>query len=631
LLKNAIFTEIYSSFPIASNKDVRRSEATMHQRGTFSGIIKALGLVFGDIGTSPIYTLTVIFVFIEPTSANILGILSMIIWTLIILVFVEYVFLAMSLDLHGEGGTLILKKILDDLIPQGKRKIILGVVAFAGVSLLIGDGIITPSISILSAVEGIALIPGWESTSQWVLIGIAIIITLLLFVFQPKGTDRVAKTFGPIMVVWFITLTVSGILAIQQKPEVIKAINPFYAVQFFKNHGFLGFAILSQVILCATGSEALYADMGHLGRKPIVRAWNFVFIALVINYLGQGAFLLANPQEKNLLFAMVKSESAFLYIPFVMLTVFATVIASQALISGVFSIVYQGINTGAFPRMKVKFTSHLLKSQIYISAVNIALFFAVVLMLIIFKKSESLAVAYGLAVTGTMCITGSVISLIFYKRKQYVRLLLGVMVTAVDFAFFCANMRKLEEGGYWSLILASIPFILIMLWTKGQRKIYQNLRALDFDTFIPGYTQIYNKNKNIPGIALFFVGNPRMISPYIIHSIVRHGIIYERNILFTVKRSDYPYGIETAHNENLGIGLESFEITAGYREDIDVEKILKVVAIDPKAIFYGIEEITTSNFTWKVFSVIKKLTPSFVKYYKIPGSKLIGVVFRVEL
>jgi KUP system potassium uptake protein len=565
------------------------------------------------------------------TTETILGILSLIVWTIIILVFVEYIFLAMSLDLHGEGGTLILKRILDGLLPSGNRKAVFGVLALAGVALLIGDGVITPSISILSAVEGVVFIPGFEHISQWTLIGGAMVIAFALFAIQPLGTDRVAGGFGPVMVIWFFALSLSGVVSISENPVVLKALNPVYAVSFFYHHGFAGFLILSQVILCATGSEALYADMGHLGKKPIIKAWNVVFVALVLNYLGQGAFLLSHPEAKNLLFAMVNGHFPGLYIPFLILTIMATVIASQALISGVFSIVYQGINSGVFPRMRVSFTSKDLKSQIYIGAVNFGLMAAVILMLAIFKRSDKLAVAYGLAVTGTMCITGVIMTLIFKRRNAYFRMIVAVIVTAVDFAFFIATLSKLEEGGYWSLIIASIPFIMMILWTRGQKKIYTSMKSLPAETFLPGYTQIYEKGHNIPGIALFFIGNPKMISPYIIHSIVRHGIIYQRNILFTVNRTDFPYGIEMKHNENYGKGLELFEVIAGYREDLDIGKILQAYGIDPKAIFYGIEDITTRNAVWRAFAVLKKLAPTFVKYYRIPGTKLIGVVYRVEI
>jgi KUP system potassium uptake protein len=328
---------------------------------------------------------------------------------------------------------------------------------------------------------------------------------------------------------------------------------------------------------------------------------------------------------------MVNVQSSILYVPFLFLTIFATVIASQALISGVFSIVYQGINTGAFPRMKVKFTSHAMKSQIYIGAVNFGLMIAVLFMLVYFKRSDKLASAYGVAVAGTMCITGILMAIMFYIRKKFVRAFLSIIITMIDVAFFSATLSKIEDGGYWSLVIAAFPFAAIMLWTKGQNKVYRNLRGLDIETFRPGYTQVYQKKNNIPGVALYFVGSPDYISPYIIHGIVRHGIIYERNILFSVKRTDYPHGIEFVRNDNFGEGLESFVVLAGYLEDIDIDKILKMSDINPKTIFYGIEDITTRNIAWKFFSVMKKLTPSFVKYYKIPGTKLIGVIYRVEI
>lgn len=593
--------------------------------------IKSLGLVFGDIGTSPIYTLTVIFIILKATPENIIGVISLIIWSLIILVFVEYIFLAMSLDVHGEGGTLILKRIIDDVIRSKKTKAIFAIVAFTGVSLLLGDGVITPSISILSAVEGINLIPGIHEISQSVIIIIAIAITIGLFIFQPLGTDRVASAFGPIMVIWFFALAISGVWSISYQPEILKAINPYYAFQFLYHNGIAGFFILSQVILCATGAEALYADMGHLGKKPIIRTWRFVFLAVTLNYMGQGALLLKHPESKNLLFEMIRSQSNLLYIPFLFLTILATIIASQALISGVFSVVYQGISSGVFPRMKVDFTSNKLKSQIYLGAVNFTLMIAVIFMLILFKRSDNLAVAYGLAVTGTMLTTGIMMICIFFVRKNRIKWMFAVLVTLVDAAFFTANIIKLPHGGYWSLILASFPFMLIMIWVFGQKRIYEKLRAVDLDIFLPSFQQIYKLNRNIAGTALFFVGSPKRIPPYVIHGILRSSIIYERNVLLSIFRSDYPYGIEIIHDEALEKGLESFIIKAGYKENVDIEKILKAVEIDPKVIFYGVEDIYTKNPVWRVFSLIKRISPSFVKFYHIPGAKLHGILSRIEI
>lgn len=329
----------------------------------WGGIVKSMGLVFGDIGTSPIYTLTVIFALTKPTEANVFGILSLVVWTLIILVTVEYSWLAMSLGRKGEGGTIVLKEILVRLMKPGRKIAFVGALSILGVSLLLGDGVITPAISILSAVEGMVLIPGLENLQQGTLILIAAGIAVVLFVFQFKGTDKVAKAFGPLMVLWFAALTVSGLVSIVSLPGIIKAISPHYAVRFFMDNGLPAFFVLSEVILCATGGEALYADMGHLGRHPIKRAWYPVFVALVVNYLGQGAYVLSHGTGKNLLFGMVQWEAPILYIPFLVLTVVATIIASQALISGVFSIVYQGITTRIMPLMKVDYTSSHMKSQ----------------------------------------------------------------------------------------------------------------------------------------------------------------------------------------------------------------------------------------------------------------------------
>ena len=415
----------------------------------WGGIVKSMGLVFGDIGTSPIYTLTVIISLTKPDQESIYGIISLIVWTLITLVSIEYAWLAMSLGRKGEGGTIVLKEILVKLLKPGRQLAFVGFLSYIGVCLLLGDGVITPAISILSAVEGLELIPGMAYTPQWLLIAIAAAIAVVLFVFQFKGTDKVAKAFGPLMVIWFIALTLSGIFSIADHPEILKSVSPWYAVRFMAENGLPGFFILSEVILCATGGEALYADMGHLGRKPIIRAWYFVFVALVINYLGQGAFIITHPKATNILFGMVQNEASILYIPFLILTIMATVIASQALISGVFSIVYQGITTRIMPLMKVDYTSSNLKSQIYIGSVNWFLMLLVIFIMLLFRKSEHLASAYGLAVTGTMTITGVMMVMIFARTTKKWKVPIAVMVTLLDFAFLITNLNKLPHGGYW--------------------------------------------------------------------------------------------------------------------------------------------------------------------------------------
>ncbi len=603
----------------------------LYSKEDWKEIVKAMGLVFGDIGTSPIYTLSVIILFIVPTEDNIIGVLSLIIWTLIILVFLEYSWLAMRLEDHGEGGTIILKKILEKSMKKGRRASFMTILAYAGVSLLMGDGVITPAISILSAVEGLAVIPAFDSIHQWHILVISITITIGLFFFQPRGTDRVSSIFGPVMGIWFIVLAVSGALSVFHYPAVFRAINPLYFIRFFANNGIAGFLILSEVILCATGAEALYADMGHLGKKPIVRAWHFVFIALVLTYLGQGAFILKHGLPKNVLFSMMNSQSSFLYIPFLVLAICATVIASQALISGVFSIVYQGITTRIFPRVKVDFTSTKLKSQIYIGGVNWLLMIAVIFILLIFQKSEKLAAAYGLAVTGTMCITAVMMITIYSIRRDYPSAVAALLIFFINMAFLLANFTKFSHGGYWSIILASIPFGIIIIWRKGHKRMYSKLMPTDLETFLVSYNQVYAKGRNIPGTCLFFVGGYNVISPYVTHCMISANIIYEKNIFITVVITDEPVGISTKYIDDIAPGLHAFQIYAGYKEEIDITAEIEKAGIKPKVIFYGAEEIMTHNVAWKIFSAIKQMTPHFVRFYKLPVSKLHGIITRIEM
>ncbi|KAA0891879.1 KUP/HAK/KT family potassium transporter [Oryzomonas rubra] len=589
-----------------------------------------MGLVFGDIGTSPIYTLTVIIAFTKPTQENVFGIISLIVWTLMILVNIEYALLAMSLSRKGEGGTIVLREILVRMIKPGRQMVFVTFLSYLGVALLLGDGVITPAISILSAVEGALLIPALSGLSQGAIIFAAAVIAIILFIFQFKGTDKVAKAFGPIMLVWFASLTLSGTLSLTSFPGIIAAISPHYAIAFLAKNGLAGFFVLSEVILCATGGEALYADMGHLGRKPVKRAWYLVFVALVINYLGQGAFIITHPDAKNILFGMVQSQSALLYVPFLVLTIMATVIASQALISGVFSIVYQGITTRILPLLKVDYTSHYLKSQIYIGAVNWLLLALVIMIMLIFKKSDNLAAAYGLAVTGTMTITGIMMVMIFSRTKKKWKVPVALFVTLIDAAFLTSNLHKLPAGGYWSLILASIPLGAILIWTKGQRALYRALKPLDLETYLMSYEQIYHKG-HIAGTGLFFVKEYNTIPPYLVHCTIRSNIIYERNVLISIIRTDEPYGLKSNLTTGLGTGLDAFEVIAGYMEMFDIEQLLKDKGILEKVIFYGIEDIATANPVWKIFSAIKKLTPNFVQFNKLPAAKLQGVITRVEM
>jgi KUP system potassium uptake protein len=603
----------------------------LNRNKSMAEIVKSMGLVFGDIGTSPIYTLTIIFLITPPTPENIIGVLSLIVWTLILLVMIQYAWLAMSLGQRGEGGTIVLREILTPMLKSTRQIAFVTFISYIGISLLIGDGVITPAISILSAVEGMLLIPGFQSIPQNILIIIAGFIAITIFAVQKKGTDKVSTAFGPLMIIWFLSLSVSGIAAIMHDPSVFKAINPYYGINFLGHHGISGFFVLSEVTLCATGGEALYADMGHLGREPIVRAWYIVFGALVLNYLGQGAFLIHHPGTKNVLFGMVLSQARLLYIPFLLLSIIATVIASQAMISGMFSIVYQGITTRIMPMLKIEYTSTERQSQIYIGFTNWFLLLSVLFIMVEFQQSSRLGAAYGLAVTGTMTITGIMMTWIFWLRNQKWRSLLSLIVFLITSVFFLSNTLKIPHGGYWSVIIAAIPLAVIVLYKEGQKRLYRAIRPMSMETFLTGYREVYQKMSKIKGCALFFARDPKIVPPYIIHTMLTNNIIYEDNIIVSVVNMEKPLGVESQFKETIDKGLRAFEVRLGYMEVPDVGKILHKAGINEKAIFYGIEDIYTTNFFWQIFAIIKKLTPNIVQFYKLPSNKIHGVVTRINI
>lgn len=600
-----------------------------HPSGT--SIIKAAGLVFGDIGTSPIYTLSVLFLFIPLTYANIMGAISLVFWTLTCMVTLQYTFLAMRLSETGEGGTLVLKGILLPLLKSQKKVIFFTLLATLGISLMIGECVITPAISILSAVEGIKQIPGFELVSQGWLIFLAIIIAIGLFVFQKKGTEGVSRTFGPVMVLWFVVLFVSGLVSVLYTPEILLAINPMYAIHFFTQNGVHGFFALSMIVLCATGAEALFADMGHLGREPIQYAWGFVFVSVLFSYLGQAAFLLRNADAVYPLFEMIFSESQVLYIPFLIIMITATVIASQAVISGIFSIIYQAITTHLLPMLPVDYTSDELRTQIYINTVNWMLCIAVIAVLLIFQYSERLANAYGLAVTGTMSITGSFMIAIFFQKRRFFYMGLAMLVTLVDITYFLSTVSKIPHGGYLSLIIAAIPFSVIIIYTSGQKALYKAMKPMNHEQFIKRYVRAYTTSRRLRGTAVFFARSLEEIPAYISRTMFNNEIIYEENIIISLGLTEKPYGFTWHLDKELVPGLSHLSITYGYMQIIDLMRIIRDAGIQEKTIFYGMEEIVTRNIIWKIFNAIKRLCPSFVQYYRLPSHKVHGVITRVEL
>ncbi len=596
----------------------------------FKDSIKSLGIVFGDIGTSPIYTLYVVFLLIQPTMFNILGVLSLIVWTLITIVTIQYAWLAMSLSQKGEGGTIVLREILAPMLST-RMAALVTFLSIVGISFLVGDGVITPAISILSAVEGLRLIPTWEYINQNLLMLIACIIAVGLFIFQRKGTETVSVAFGPIMVIWFLALGISGFRAILTNPSVLWALSPTHAVTYVMTAPWTSMIVLSKVILCATGGEALYADMGHLGRLPIIRAWGFAFVFLVLNYLGQGAFLSLHPQSEYIFYEMFYDQAPSLYVPFLLLSIVATVIASQAMISGIFSIVYQGITTNLMPKLKVDYTSRKLRSQIYIPFINWSLLILVIIAILKFRESANLANAYGLAAICTMTITSIMITTIFWLKRQYFKAVVAIGTMFINALYLAASISKIPYGGYWSIVIAMIPLSIILIYTAGKHRLYNLIRPKTLREFVDRYERTIVDATRIPGTGLFLSKGVTRIPSYMVHIMFTNQIMYEDNVIVSVATQDKPFGVTASFTQQLAPGLRLFEIRMGYMEIMNLAKILKMANIDPKVIFYGQEEIETRNAFWKIFSVIKKLTPSFVQFYKLPTNKLHGVLMRVEM
>ncbi|MDQ7821352.1 MAG: KUP/HAK/KT family potassium transporter [Candidatus Eremiobacteraeota bacterium] len=602
-----------------------------HLNSHIKDIVKPLGIVFGDIGTSPIYTISALFLFLEPEPYHIRGVLSMIVWSMIIVVYVQYTWLVMNLSIRGEGGIVILREILTPLLKNKRSVRVLTFVTFIGLSFIMGDGVMTPAITILSAVEGLELVPGIGHIPLFVVLLIAMVITFFLFAFQKRGTDKVSRYFSPIMILWFLALAFSGIFSIGRDPSILSALSPFTAIDFIWTHPHISLLLLSEVILAITGTEALYADMGHLGKKSIVKSWHFVFVCLALNYLGQGAHLIQNPQTKSVLFEMILHQAPFFYVPFLLLTVCATIIASQAMISAVFSIVYQGINTNILPRMKVEHTSKELSTQIYIGAANWMLFAAVIFMLLLFKKSGNMALAYGFAINVDMSITAVLLICIYYLKGEKRLAGASCCTAVVILTFLAANIHKVPKGGYWSIIMACFPLLLILLYRAGQVKLYKALRPMALNNFLVRYEEAYKNQSRIKGTGIYLLRDVKNVSPYIANTMFRHNIFYENNIILSIYTKDKPFGLKSYFRDSLGTNLRVFEIHFGYMEVVNIEEVLKEHGIEEKVIFYGIEDISTKSFLWKIFAIIKLLSPAIVQFYNLPPEKLLGVVTRVKI
>ena len=378
------------------------------------------------------------------------------------------------------------------------------------------------------------------------------------------------------------------------------------------HNGLTGFIVLSEVLLCATGGEALYADMGHLGRKPIINASLLVIPALIINYLGQGAFMFDHPKAKYVLFEMFYDHSCLLYVPFLILSILATAIASQAMISGVFSIVYQAINTGMLPTLNVDYTSRHTQSQIYVGFINWILLLAVLLVMVFFQRSDRIAAAYGLAVTGTMTITGLMMIWIFHLKGKPMHMLIAFAITLINAVFLLSNINKFHHGGYWSLVIGAFPLVVILIWDYGKKMLYKNLEIVPLLQFKKTFAKKYEDGPNLKGCGLFLSRDVTIISPYIVRTMFKHNIIYEDNVIVSIESTSDPFGISRVFLDSKTPGLRLFTLQAGYMEVVDVEKIFLEEGITESAIFYGFEEISSTNILLKLFRLNQK-TGAFIR------------------
>lgn len=611
----------------------------------------AIGIVYGDIGTSPLYALKACFGGdhgVATTPENIIGLLSVIFWAAMIVVTLKYVTFILRADNRGEGGILALMALtMRSLSERSNWRMIMIMLGLFGAALFYGDSMITPAISVLSAVEGMALIA--PNFSGFVLPITLAIITGLFFI-QKHGTSKIGKLFAPVMVIWFLVLAILGVHGILQNSDVLKAINPWYAVQFFLHHRYEAFLSLGAVVLVLTGGEALYADMGHFGIKPIRYAWlGFVFPALMLNYFGQGSLLLSNPAAASNPFYLLAPQWALA--PLVILATLATIIASQAVISGAFSVSSQAVQLGFCPRLKVMHTSEKEMGQIYVPVVNWALFLSVFFLVVGFKNSSNLEAAYGIAVTGTMVIT-TILAFVamrnIWKEKHHVVgnfILVGFLL--VDLVFFSANVIKIPHGGWFPLLVGVILFVMLTTWKRGREILMQRLSedSLPLDLFIDGVSE--TSPLRVEGNAVFMTSNTDGVPHALLHNLKHNKVLHERVVLLTVKTEDIPFVAQKDRLSIIDLGKQFYRITLryGFKEEPDVPFELD---LHQEAIGFDLNMMETSFFLsretliasampgmalWreKLFVAMSKNAQKATDFFKIPTNRVVELGTQIEL
>lgn len=612
-------------------------------------LVAAVGVVYGDIGTSPLYTLKEVFSggYGVPISHDgVLGILSLIFWSLIWVVSIKYMLFVLRADNQGEGGIMALTALATRATASMPRlRALMVVCGLAGAALFYGDSMITPAVSVLSAIEGMEL--AFDGLEHWV-VPMALVVLVALFLIQKHGTQRIGKLFGPVMVAWFLVLGLLGAYGVYQHPEVLKAFNPAWAVRFFIVHPGMGVAILGAVVLALTGAEALYADMGHFGRKPIARAWFILVLpALVLNYFGQGGLLLENPEAARNPFFLLAPSWAL--VPLVGLSTLATVIASQAVISGAFSLTQQAIQLGYIPRMHIQHTSSSEQGQIYIGAVNWALMVGVVLLVIGFESSGALASAYGVAVTGTMLMTTILVSAVMLLLWKWppvlaVPVLLGCLL--VDGLFFAANVPKIIEGGAFPVLAGAVLFILMTTWKRGKQLLVERIDegALPLPIFI-GSISVQPPHR-VQGTAVFLTARSDAVPHALLHNLLHNQVLHEQVVLLTVLNEDMPRVPQARRFEVQRYGEGFFRVILhyGFMDEPDVPGALALCDVadldfSPMRTTYFLsrETVIASKLVgmarWReqLFAFMLKNANGNLRFFKLPVNRVIELGTQVEM
>lgn len=620
-----------------------------HSSSAVGLMVGAVGVCYGDIGTSPLYTLKEVFIGGYGVQANhdgVLGVLSLIFWSLIWVVSIKYVIFVLRADNEGEGGVMALSA-LARRAATGRRRLQAMVVAagLIGAALFYGDSMITPAISVLSAIEGLEI--AFDGLEHWV-VPLSLVVLVGLFLIQKHGTARIGILFGPVMVAWFLALTALGIYGVAQQPEVLKAMNPAWAVNFFISHPGIGVAILGATVLALTGAEALYADMGHFGRKPIARAWfALVLPALVLNYFGQGATILVNPEAARNPFYLTAPSWAL--VPLVALSTAATVIASQAVISGAFSLTRQAIQLGYVPRMFIQHTSSQEQGQIYIAAVNWALMVGVVLLVLGFESSAALASAYGVAVTGTMLMTTllmGVVIWLLWKWPMWMAIPFFLMMLLVDSLFFAANLPKVIEGGAFPVIAGIALFILMTTWKRGRQLLVERLDegSLPLPLFIASIRS--QPPHRVQGTAVFLTARSDAVPHALLHNLLHNQVLHEQVVLLTVVNEDSPRVAPERRFEVDAYGEGFFRVLLhfGFIEDPDIPQALKLCHLNDldfspmrTTYFLSRETVIPSKLIgmalWReaLFAFLLKNANGNLRYFNLPLNRVIELGTQVEI